>query len=194
LRKGGSVGKPIETVEVLVVDEQGNPLSVGQEGTLYFRNLMGMLFEYHKDRAKTESAHLKPGVFTTGDMGSLDNEGFLWMSDRRIDMIISGGVNIYPAEIEGVLAGHPDVADVAVIGVPDEEFGEQVKAIVKTAQGVETKDGLAQRLIVYCRQHLAGYKAPKTVEFVDEIPRTATGKIQKRIIREPYWAGLERKI
>jgi long-chain acyl-CoA synthetase len=195
LRKGGSVGKPLETVEVIVVNEATSErLGTGEEGTLYFRNLMGMGFEYHKDSAKTEAAHLEPGVFTTGDVGYLDDEGFLWLSDRRIDMIISGGVNIYPAEIEGVLAVHPDVADVAVIGVPDDEFGEQVKAVVQVADGVEASDDLAQQLIAYCREHLAGYKAPKTVDFIAEIPRTGTGKIQKKPIREPYWAGQDRKI
>ena len=194
LQKGGSVGKPVETVEVIVVDEAGQRVGVGEEGTLYFRNLMGMGFEYHKDPSKTEAAHLEPGVFTTGDVGYLDHDGYLWLSDRRIDMIISGGVNIYPAEIEGVLAVHPEVADVAVIGVPDDEFGEQVKAVVQPAEGVEPDAELAERLVSYCREHLAGYKAPKTVDFVDEIPRTGTGKIQKRPLRDPYWVGRDRRI
>jgi len=194
LEKGGSVGKPVETVEVIVVDESGQRVGVGEEGTLYFRNLMGMGFEYHKDPSKTEAAHLEPGVFTTGDVGYLDHDGYLWLSDRRIDMIISGGVNIYPAEIEGVLAVHPEVADVAVIGVPDDEYGEQVKAVVQPAEGVEPGAELAERLVSYCREHLAGYKAPKTVDFVDEIPRTGTGKIQKRPLRDPYWVGRDRRI
>ncbi|MFO7963959.1 MAG: AMP-binding protein [Desulfobacterales bacterium] len=194
LRKGGSVGKPVEMVEVIVVDEHGNRFGLNQEGTLYFRSLLGMAFEYHKDKAKTRAAHLEPGVFTTGDMGYLDDEGYLWLSDRRIDMIISGGVNIYPAEIEGVLGGHPDVEDLAVFGIPDDEFGEQVKAVVKTARGIEQGDDLAKQLIDYCRNHLAGYKAPKTIDFVDEIPRTGTGKIKKSVIRAPYWEGYRRKI
>ena len=194
LRKGGSVGKPVETVEVIVVDPQGNRLDTKQEGTLYFRNLIGMAFEYHKDQEKTRAAHLEPGIFTTGDVGYIDDEGFLWLSDRRIDMIISGGVNIYPAEIEGVLGGHPDVADAAVIGIPDDEFGEQVKAVVTTAQGVEPKDELAEELIAFCRKHLAGYKAPKTVDFIHEIPRTGTGKIRKSVLRAPYWEGYQRRI
>jgi long-chain acyl-CoA synthetase len=195
LRKGGSVGKPVDTVEVIVVDDAtGERVGVGEEGTLYFRNLMGMGFEYHNDAAKTEAAHLEPGVFTTGDIGYLDDEGFLWLSDRRIDMIISGGVNIYPAEIEGVLAVHPEVADVAVIGVPDDEFGEQVKAVVQVAEGVEPSAELGERLVAYCREHLAGYKAPRSIDFIDEIPRTGTGKILKKPLREPYWAGSDRKI
>jgi long-chain acyl-CoA synthetase len=194
LRKGGSVGKPVDTVEVIVVDPEGRRLGQGEEGTLYFRNLMGMEFEYHNDPDKTRAAHLEPGVFTTGDVGYLDDEGYLWLSDRRIDMIISGGVNIYPAEIEGVLAVHPEVADVAVIGVPDDEYGEQVKAVVQVADGAIAGDDLAHRLIAYCREHLAGYKAPKSVDFVGAIPRTATGKIQKQPLRAPYWAGRDRRI
>jgi long-chain acyl-CoA synthetase len=194
LERGGSVGRPLDTVEVIVVGDAGERLGTNEEGTLYFRNRMGMGFSYHNDEEKTSAAHLEPGVFTTGDVGSLDDDGYLWLSDRRIDMIISGGVNIYPAEIEGVLAAHPDVADVAVIGVPDEEFGESVKAIVQVTGRVAADDALASRLIAHCREHLAGYKAPRSVDFIDEIPRTGTGKTQKKPLREPYWAGHDRRI
>jgi long-chain acyl-CoA synthetase len=194
MRKGGSVGKPLDTVDVIVVDDAGNRVAQGAEGTLYFRNKMGTDFSYHNDDEKTKAAHLEPGVFTTGDVGYIDNEGFLWLSDRKIDMIISGGVNIYPAEIEGVLAVHPAVEDVAVIGVPDEEFGESVKALVQVAEGVVAGDELGRELIAHCRQLLAGYKAPKSVDFVTNIPRTGTGKIQKAPLRAPYWEGKSRKI
>jgi len=195
LERGGSVGRPTAMIEVYVVDESsGERLPAGQAGTLYFRNVMGLDFTYHNDPAKTDAAHLEPGVFTTGDVGYLDDDGYLWLSDRRIDMIISGGVNIYPAEIEGVLASHPAVADVAVIGVPDDEFGEQVKAVVQVADGVEAGTALAGELIAHCRDALAGYKAPRSVDFVDAIPRTGTGKIQKRTLREPHWADSGRTI
>lgn len=195
LERGGSVGRPVDMIEVLVVDDAtGKRRGPNTEGTLYFRNKLGMDFTYHHDDAKTEAAHLEPGVFTTGDVGYLDDDGYLWLSDRRIDMIISGGVNIYPAEIEGVLGGHPDVADVAVIGVPDDEFGERVLAVVQPVDGVAASEELAHRLIAHCRESLAGYKAPREVTFTDSIPRTGTGKIRKKELREPYWAGRERRI
>ncbi|MGI9625149.1 MAG: AMP-binding protein [Acidimicrobiales bacterium] len=194
LDRGGSVGKPLETIEVIVVDDNGRRLEQTQEGTLYFRNHMGMDFEYHNAPEKTADAHLEPGVFTTGDMGYLDNDGYLWLSDRKIDMIISGGVNIYPAEIEAVLAEHSDVADAAVIGVPNDEFGEEVKAIIEVSAGVEANDQLASELLSACRDRLAGYKQPRSVDFTAKMPRTATGKILKRELRSPYWAGSGRKI
>jgi long-chain acyl-CoA synthetase len=195
LAKGGSVGKPVDMVEVIVVDDDGNRITEPNvEGTLYFRNKMGTDFAYHNDAEKTAAAHLEPGVFTTGDVGYLDADGDLWLSDRRIDMIISGGVNIYPAEIEGVLGGHPSVADVAVIGVPDEEYGERVTAIVQPADGVVGTDELAAELIAYCREHLAGYKAPRSIDFIGAMPRTGSGKLQKQPLRAPYWEGRDRKI
>ena len=192
--KGGSVGKPLDSVEVIVIGDDGEAVEPGATGTLYFRNRMGTDFAYHNDEDKTAAAHLAPGVFTTGDIGHLDAEGYLWLSDRKIDMIISGGVNIYPAEIEGVLAAHPAVEDVAVIGVPDDEFGESVKAIVQVADGHQPSAELAAALVAHCRSLLAGYKAPRSIDFVDELPRTATGKIQKQPLRAPYWAEQNRSI
>ncbi len=194
IAKGGSVGRPLDTVEVIVVDDQGERVSQGAEGTLYFRNKMGTDFSYHNDEEKTRAAHLEPGVFTTGDVGYIDDDGYLWLSDRKIDMIISGGVNVYPAEIEGVLASHPAVEDVAVIGVPDDEFGESVKAVVQVSPGIVGDDRLASELIAHCRGLLAGYKAPRSIDFIEEIPRTGTGKIQKAPLRAPYWVGRDRRI
>ncbi len=194
MAKGGSVGKPIEGFEVIVVGDDGTHLGPNESGTLYFRNASGMDFEYHNAPEKTAESHLEPGVFTTGDVGYLDDEGYMWLSDRKIDMIISGGVNIYPAEIEGVLGGHDLVADVAVIGVPNEEFGEEVKAVVVANDGVTPDDALRDTLIAHCREHLAGFKRPRSIDFVDALPSTGTGKIQKAKVRAPYWEGTDRAI
>jgi len=195
IQKGGSVGKPLETVEVIVVDDNGQRVTEpNTSGTLYFRNLMGTDFEYHKAPEKTAEAHLEPGVFTTGDIGYLDEDGYLWLSDRKIDIIISGGVNIYPAEIEAVIAEYEGVADVSVIGVPNEEFGEEVKAIIECSESFVGDDDFTREILLLCNNKLAGYKRPKSIDFVDELPRTGTGKILKRMLREPYWADHERNI
>jgi len=129
-----------------------------------------------------------------GDVGYLDSDGFLFMSDRKIDMIISGGVNIYPAEIEGVLVGHAAVADAAVFGVPNEEYGEEVKAAVELTPGHTPSADLAEELIEHCRGHLARYKAPRSIDFEQKLPRHPTGKLFKRLLREPYWEGHDRRI
>ena len=194
LAKGGSVGPPQPGMEIIVVGDDGQRLGPNEHGTLYFRNATGMDFEYHNAPEKTADVHLEPGVFTTGDVGYLDDDGYLWLSDRKIDMIISGGVNIYPAEIEGVLGGHDSVAEVAVIGVPNDDFGEEVKAIVAVADGVVADRALEVALQAYCRENLAGYKVPKSIDFVEELPTTGTGKVQKAKLREPYWVGQDRRI
>ena len=194
MAKGGSVGKPLPNMEIIVVGDDGVRLGPNESGTLYFRNSMGTDFEYHNAPEKTADSHLEPGVFTTGDVGYLDDDGYLWLSDRKIDMIISGGVNIYPAEIEGVLGGHDLVADVAVIGVPNEEFGEEVKAVVVANDGVAADDALRDTLVAHCREHLAGFKRPRSIDFTDELPRTGTGKVQKAKVRAPYWEGVDRSI
>ena len=188
LEKPGSVGTPAATVAISIRDDQGAEVAQGESGQIYVKNLMGTDFEYHNEPQKTAEVHLESGVFTFGDIGYLDADGFLYLSDRKIDMIISGGVNIYPAEIEGVLATHPSVADVAVFGIPDDEFGEQVKAAVTLAGG-EPGDALAAELIAHCREHLAGYKAPKSIDFETELPRHETGKLYKRLLRDKYWQG-----
>jgi len=189
-----SVGKLLSTVEAIVVGDDDQPVGVGETGQLYFRNLLGLDFEYHKEPDKTEAAHREPGVFTLGDIGSVDAEGYLHLSDRKIDMIISGGVNIYPAEIEMTMAAHPAIRDVAVFGVPDDEFGEQVKAVIEVEDGVEVHDELRVQLLAYAREHLAGYKVPRSIDFVDALPRHPTGKLSKRLLRDPYWEGRGRNI
>ncbi len=194
MAKGGSVGPPLPNMEIIVVGDDGTRLGPNESGTLYFRNGMGTDFEYHKAPEKTADSHLEPGVFTTGDVGYVDEDGYLWLSDRKIDMIISGGVNIYPAEIEGVLGGHSLVADVAVIGVPNDDFGEEVKAVIVASDRAGDLDELRATLIAHCRENLAGYKRPRSIDFVDELPRTGTGKIQKAKIRGPYWEGVDRSI
>jgi len=194
LTRPGSLGKVLDNFETRVIREDGKPADAGEEGQLYFRNKMGGDFEYHNDPEKTAAAHLEAGVFSFGDVGYVDAEGYLYMSDRKIDMIISGGVNIYPAEIEGVLVAHPAVADAAVFGVPNEEFGEEVKAAVELCPGFEGDPRLAEELVAYCRQRLAGYKAPRSIDFEPSLPRHPTGKLYKRLLREPYWKDKERRI
>ncbi len=189
LERPGSVGKPLAIIEIVVVGEGGEPLGPNQPGDLYFRNLMGSDFEYHKAPDKTAAAHLTDGLGTLGDIGYLDEDGYLFLSDRRIDMIVSGGVNIYPAEIEGVLAGHEAVADVAVFGVPDDDMGEQVKAAVALRDGHEWTASLEAALMAHCRTKLAGYKCPRSFDVHDALPRLESGKLTKRDLRAPYWAG-----
>lgn len=189
-----SIGTPVDIMEVEVLDDDGNPLPPGETGQIWFRSKMGTDFEYHGDPDKTAAAHRDGGWGTLGDVGHRDADGYLHLSDRRIDMIISGGVNIYPAEIEGALAAHPSVADAAVFGVPDEEMGEQVMAVVELVDGARGSDVLAAELEAHCRERLAGYKAPRRIEFSDELPRHPTGKLYKRLLRDPYWEGTARSI
>jgi long-chain acyl-CoA synthetase len=194
LARPGTLGKPTPMVEVRIVREDGTLAAAGESGRIYVKNRMGSDFEYHKEPNKTAEAHLEPGVFTFGDVGYLDADGYLFMSDRAIDMVISGGVNIYPAEIESVLMTHPAVQDAAVFGIPNEEFGEEVKAAVQLKAGHAPSDALAQDLIAHCRAHLAGYKAPRSVDFHTSLPRHETGKLYKRLLRDKYWEGTGRKI
>ena len=181
-------------VEISIRDDDGALLPTGSPGQIYVKNLMGSDFEYHNEPEKTASVHLEPGVFTFGDIGYFDDEGFLYLSDRKIDMIISGGVNIYPAEIEAVLVQHPAVEDAAVFGIPNEEFGEEVKAAVKLADGSQEGETLAEALIAFCREHLANYKAPKSIDFEADFPRHETGKLYKRLLRDRYWQDQGRAI
>lgn len=194
LERPGSVGRPMPVVEVLVVDDDGNRLGPGEIGQLYFRSLLGLDFTYHKAPEKTDAAHLEPGVGTLGDVGYLDDDGYLFLCDRKIDLVISGGVNIYPAEIEGVLATHPSVADVAVIGIPHDEMGEQLLAVIELRAGNTPDDALERALEALCRTQLAGYKCPRRWSFVDALPRNEVGKLTKRVLRDPYWAGTARAI
>jgi long-chain acyl-CoA synthetase len=194
LQRPASVGRATFQSEVLILRDDGSQAPTGEQGTIYLRSRNGARLRYHNDPAKTDAAHRGEGLFTTGDVGWLDEEGYLYLTDRKIDMIISGGVNIYPAEIESVLAAHPSVHDVAVIGVPNADFGEEVKAIVQPVAGICADDALREALTRHCRAALAGYKLPRSIEFRSMLPRTETGKLQKRLLREPYWVGLDRRI
>ncbi|HZQ83371.1 MAG TPA: acyl-CoA synthetase [Acidimicrobiales bacterium] len=186
----GSVGRPTE--ECHIVGPDGEELPIGEAGTIYFSGGRG--FEYHNDPAKTAASMDSRGWKTVGDIGYLDEDGYLYLTDRAAHMIISGGVNIYPQEAENVLSAHPKVADVAVIGVPDAEMGEQVKAVVQPVPGVATGSELEEELLRYCRSELATYKCPKSVDFVDELPRDPNGKLYKRVLKERYWAGHDTRI
>lgn len=180
----GSVGIPMAPVHV--VGEDGQELPVGESGELYFEG--GPDFEYFKDPAKTASVYNDRGWRSLGDMGYVDRDGFLYLTDRTTFMIVSGGVNIYPQEVENLLVMHPKLVDAAVFGVPNDEFGEEVKAVVQPVDGVVPGPELAAELVEYCRAHLAGYKCPRTVEF-GTLPRDPNGKLYKRRIRDRYWQG-----
>ena len=183
----GSVGRPVPPFEVLIVDDDGNELPPGQEGRVYFTDTSGRGIRYRNAPEKTAAAHLRPGVFTLGEIGYTDDDGFLYLTDRFSDMVVSGGVNIYPAETEQVLLEHPGVVDVACIGVPDEEMGEQLKALVVPADPV--RPPAEAEIIAFCRDRIAHYKCPRTVEFISEgrLGRTAMGKINKQALRAPFW-------
>ena len=180
----GSVGQPINC-QVHICDEHGEEVPVGEEGQIYFEG--GAKFEYHNDPEKTEGATHAHGWTSLGDVGKLDEDGFLYLTDRKSFMIISGGVNIYPQEIENLLVSHDKVADAAVIGGPDEDMGEKVIAIVQPMDMADAGEELAQELEAYLRQSLSGVKIPRQIDFRPELPRHATGKLYKRLLRDEYW-------
>jgi long-chain acyl-CoA synthetase len=184
LRKPGTVGKPDPEDQVIVGDDDGQPLPAGEVGLVWFK-ASEVPFEYFKDPAKTDASYLGR-YFTLGDMGYVDEDGFLFLTDRTANLIISGGVNIYPAEVDAVLLEHPAVADAAVIGVPNDEWGEEVLAVVEGRPGVPPSSELADELVDFCRRRLARYKCPRHVDFVDRLPRQDNGKIYKRLLRDQY--------
>jgi long-chain acyl-CoA synthetase len=182
----GTVGKAL-VGELHILGEDGAELPVGQTGTVYFGGAAD--FEYHNDPEKTASARDPQGRgwTTLGDVGYVDDDGFLYLTDRKAYMIITGGVNVYPQETENLLAMHPKVADVAVLGVPNEDFGEEVKAVVEPVAWSDAGPALEAELIAYCREHLADVKCPRTVDFRQELPRHPTGKLYKRLLKDEYW-------
>jgi long-chain acyl-CoA synthetase len=188
LAKPGTVGKPISAEHVKVLDDDGNPLAAGTVGTVYLHAPEQSRFRYYKDDDKTRTA-FRGDYFTLGDVGYLDEDGYLFLTDRNANLIISGGVNIYPAEVEAVLLTHPAVADAGVIGVANSEWGEEVKAVVELQRCVSGAPELERELIEYCRARLAHFKCPRSVDFVAELPRQDNGKLYKHALRERYRAG-----
>ncbi len=191
LKHPGSVGRSL-VAGLHIVGDDGQELPPGEPGTIYFSG--GPEFSYHNDAEKTAQTRNDRGWSTLGDVGYVDEEGFLYLTDRKAFMIISGGVNIYPQEVENLLIGHPKVADVAVFGVPNEEFGEEVKAVVQPMVWSDAGPALEADIIGYCRLHLAHLKCPKSVDFEPELPRHATGKLYKRLLRDRYWGNKESRI
>ena len=194
LANPGTVGKALAGA-LRICDDDGNELPVGETGLVYFEQ-EEMSFSYHKDAAKTKAVQhpQHPNWSALGDVGYVNDAGYLFLTDRATFMIISGGVNIYPQEIEDAMVMHEKVADVAVIGVPDAEMGEAVKAVVELEQGQQANDTTAAELLAYAREHIAHYKCPKSVDFIDAMPRLPTGKLYKRVLKDQYWGTGQSKI
>jgi long-chain acyl-CoA synthetase len=185
-----SCGKPYPWVELRIVDDDGHEVPVGTVGEVWTRSAQNMR-GYWNNPAATAATITDDGWLRTGDAGYVDRDGYVYLHDRKKDMIVSGGENVYPTEVENVLMTHPDVGDVAIIGIPDEKWGEAVKAVVVPAAGAAPTEA---ELIAYARERLAGFKLPKSVDFAEALPRNPSGKLLKRALREPYWAALDRRI
>jgi long-chain acyl-CoA synthetase len=195
LKKPGSVGKLTPESGTRIVDEHGADVKQGEVGVIYFPHSPIARFEYYNDQEKTKAAELPGGEhFTVGDMGYVDGDGYLFLTGRTAECIISGGVNIYPQEIDNELTKHPAVKDVCTVGIPNDEWGEEVKAVVALHPGNAPSPELAKALLDFIRPHLAGYKMPRSIDFVDEVPRSEAGKVQRRQVRAPYWAGRVKQI
>jgi long-chain acyl-CoA synthetase len=192
LEHPGTVGRAWPIAEVVILDDDGNELPPGEVGTVYMHMQTGN-FEYFKDKDKTDKSR-QGRFFTVGDVGVLDEDGWLFLRDRKTDMIISGGANIYPAEIESVLIMHPQVADVAVFGIPHPDWGEEVKAVVEPIDGANGGPELEADILEWSVDKLAKYKTPRSIDFTDDMPRDPNGKLYKRKLRDPYWADQERAI
>ena len=187
LDRPGTVGRPAAVVEAFIVDDDGNDVPNGDMGTLYFRRRDGAP-TYHGDEEKTAAGRLADGRFTVGDIGWMDDDGYLYLADRRVDLILRGGVNVYPREIEEVLVEHPAVTDAAVFGLPDDDMGQQVKAVVTLRSG-QTDASIEAELIGWCRVRLAAFKCPTSIDVTGDLPREASGKLKKRLVRERYLAS-----
>lgn len=185
LEHPGSVGQAVPPFTALILGDDDNEVPANTEGRIYFRDATGRGVVYPNDPEKSAAAHVAPGVFTLGEIGYMDDDGYVYITDRFSDMVVSGGVNIYPAEAEAVLQQHPGVADVACIGVPHSEMGEELKALVIATDGGDPLD--PDQLMSFCRDRLSHYKCPRSIDVVEDIGRTAMGKVNKRALRAPYW-------
>lgn len=188
LRKPGTVGKPLPGVVMKIVNDAEEIAAPNEVGTIYFQAPAQGRFEYYKAPEKTEGAY-RGDYYTMGDMGYLDEEGYLFLTGRSAEVIISGGVNIYPVEIDQEVLEHPAVYDVAVVGVPNEEWGEEIKAVVQLNEGYAPSDALAKEIVAFAAERLPGYKRPRSVDFTDDLPRMPSGKIVRRSVRDRYWHG-----
>ena len=193
LQRPGTVGKSWPGYEVKVFDDDGNELPAGEQGTVYMQLNPAMEFEYKGDREKTRSNRIG-NYFTVGDVGYMDKEGYLFLCDRKIDMIISGGANIYPAEVENVLIQHPEIVDVAVFGIPHDDWGEEIKAVVQLVDSHSGGEEMTEKLLNFCTGKLSKMKLPRSIDYRAELPRDPNGKLYKRRLRDPYWEGLKRQV
>jgi acyl-CoA synthetase (AMP-forming)/AMP-acid ligase II len=185
LEHQGSVGRSVPPFAAVVFDEEMNEVPAGTEGRLFFRDATGRGIIYPNDPEKTAASNPEPGLFTLGEIGYMDADGYVFITDRFSDMVVSGGANIYPAEAELVLIDHPQIEDVACIGVPDADMGEALKALVIPTDIDNPPEEAA--IIAWCKERLTSYKCPRSVDFVDTVGRNTMGKINKRQLRAPYW-------
>ncbi len=188
LTKPGTVGCPGPEFDNKILDDEGNPCKPDEIGTIYMRAPANGRFEYYKDTDKTDSSYLGD-YFTLGDMGYFDADGYLFLTGRSAELIISGGVNIYPQEVDSELLKHDSVLDVCTIGVPSDEWGEEVRSVVLLKDGITPSDALTQELITWTKDRLANFKCPRNIDYVDDLPRSEAGKVQRKTIRAPYWEG-----
>ncbi len=186
LTKPGTVGKPGPEFDNKILDDDGNEVAPGEIGTIYMRAPQSGRFEYYKDNEKTGKSY-KGDYFTLGDMGYFDEDGYLFLTGRSAELIISGGVNIYPQEVDSELHKHEAVLDVCTIGVPNDEWGEEVKSVIQLKPGIQPSEALSEELIEWARDRLANFKCPRSIDYVKELPRSEAGKIQRRVVRAPYW-------
>jgi long-chain acyl-CoA synthetase len=192
LEKPGTVGRLGDGSPARIVDENGEPVPRGQVGTIYFRAPESGGFVYYKDPEKTAASY-RGDYYTLGDLGYFDEDGYLFLTGRSAEVIIAGGVNVYPQEVDDELIKHPAVLDVCTIGAPNEEYGEEVKAVVQLKAEHSPSEALSRDILEWARARLARYKCPRSIDYTDELPRLPSGKIQRRLVREPYWAGLEHR-